>query len=431
MSLTRISKDRLFDLLFGYVGHASQFISGFVTMFIITKYSGIGVYGIWVALNAVQTFTSRVISVPTNEAYFYFSSKKPSTNSKVSILLLSLSIDLVVGLMLIIVAYLFGAYLIDLLFDGEIYASYITYYFVYAFFLSIRTFSVAYWLNNDGYKKSVLLGVLEQTIKLLLLTYFFIYLQEEEIYYVIIAVLISTAPISMIFLVAPAKYLIKNWLFFDKSNFKDHFTQYAKYTKKAYASFVLNGIIKSVDNLLVSILFSNQVVGLYATIKQFAMPLNFAIAPIINLSYRSFSKSLADNKLSAITNVIYRSLKLLIIVSIPIFIITLTMLFLYGNVQDLNFESTDYLIFVFSFSTTAIGVFYWWARPFASVYDPTLSLRAQFVFIVVYSILIYPLSINIGLLGFCLALFLCSVVLLFYWFRILWVLRSSKLVSLE
>jgi len=71
----KISADRFLDLLFGYAGHSSQLAGGLATMFIVTWYAGLDVYGIWVALNALQTLVGRVFCIPTNELLFYFSAK--------------------------------------------------------------------------------------------------------------------------------------------------------------------------------------------------------------------------------------------------------------------------------------------------------------------------------------------------------------------
>lgn len=423
----KISADRFLDLLFGYAGHSSQLAGGLATMFIVTWYAGLDVYGIWVALNALQTLVGRVFCIPTNELLFYFSAKKLDRNSSLAILVVCLLIDIIVSGVLFLAIFIFADYFIELFLDGEVSKDDFLIYFVYVILLTTRNFSLAYWLSEGAYRKSVLLGVLEQTLKILLLFYFFGFLRGDNIDSVIYAALIAALPISVLFLLRPVLFVAKRLELLSFRDLKVVSDQAFSYIRISYFNYALNGLTKSIDNLLVAYFFSNQVVGLYATLKQFSMPLTYIVAPVINLSYRSFSKSLRAEEFSNIVNVISTSLKYLLLILMPSFVFATAALYMYTAVQEITFERRELLVYLFTFIATSTSVTYWWSRPLAAVYNPRLSIHAQIIFLLIYLSLVAPLSRTAGLIGFSLVSCICSIGLLLYWVKVLNRFKSKEI----
>ncbi len=187
------------------------------------------------------------------------------------------------------------------------------------------------------------------------------------------------------------------------------------YVFKDFVSATLKAGNKKIDMLVLVLFFSKDVVGYFELLKKFFSLALFIVTPFSKLLLPKIRIAIENG--NKISNLIVKS-SLFIGVFYVISLAPIGFVFNYFY-PEFIIESYSMQLIFSAVVVSVLPAITWWARPVAMSIDPSISLKANFLHLLLQLGLLFPLTVFFSLNGFMFAMFVSSFMLVFYWFYIL------------
>lgn len=393
------------NVLFSYGTQLAAIGAGFISLTLITRYAGIDTYGRVAILTALAGILINLMTFRTNEAVINFY-KRGRVENDLGLcrlaLIAGIALDLTIGLALFLIMKILAPAIADnllkqvnmepavVIFSGVVLATF------------LRGTAFGLLVAEERFRVINVLNVAEQVLKVVLLSlavYVGITLNLENI---ILMMLISSIVVTSTVYGLPLRRLFGDLRLAKISN---HYVRnYARFSLSTFVSSSLKAGNQNMDTMMLGYLTNPAIVGIYNLFKQVLSPMNMLAAPYSAQAYPRFVQAATERDSDAIRDTIVHANNLLIKRSVLFLIFITIFLSIYGEWNSLDLKFKEYFVFAVMVISAVLSQQLWWGRPFSLAINPTLTLRANVLSMILTISFVYLLTKTMGLTGVALGM---------------------------
>jgi len=207
----------------------------------------------------------------------------------------------------------------------------------------------------------------------------------------------------------------------NKSLIKEYFL----FNMKTFLSTTLKAGNNNIDNLILGYFTDTKTVGIYQTLKNILMPVNFIATPFSMMTVSKLTKLYEENKILEFKNLIkiitFKIFKIAIVVSIIIYIVLPYIL------EILKIENSYQNIFILLIIYSLLILLLWWSRIFATIVNPMMSIYGG-IYMLIHNVTITILLTKLyGLYGLIISIVILFIIMNNYFIIKLGELNARKI----
>lgn len=404
-----------FNLIFTYLVNAIVAVAGFITMFLVSRYAGIDIYGQLAILLSTVGIASKLTTMRSGEAIVKFYLRESGHNNTQNAVL-SLFIGCVFDILSSIIGFglvfvVSGWVSVNIGGNIELQSVFQLMGLLIVFRL-LQATPIGYFHAERKFFRINLYYAFESITRIAALVISFFVLARFDIESIVYCYVIAS---GTVFILVYSSFLMeligKYRRLWPRWNY-DLFEEYIKFNIKTFLSSSLKAANQNIEVLVLGYFADSETTGIFAALKKTGSLVSFISVPFPFLTYPKFSRYHSMNKFNQLWGMIAKITFIIMILSAIIGVLLLFFIsdiFLFMNITHSNLKS--YYILVFS--TALINSALWWGRNFSNVVDPNISLRINFISSIyqltalvlftylwgIYGLLISLLVLNIFLVG--------------------------------
>ena len=423
-----IDKHFKIHTLITYFSNAIVMGSGFVLMFIINRYAGVETYGELAIIVSTSGIISSLLTARSGEAVTRFFVREKISGNKANaklVVLIGLFVDLVLGALVFLIFYLLSnSIAIYFLSNPELSYAVWSYSFI-TLFVFVRGSMKGYFQSHKYFKVLNSINVLESLLKILFLFISFFILNKMNINYIVYSYIMASLSVTIYITIIFTKRFIEEFrgvnILINKSLIKEYFL----FNMKTFLSTTLKAGNNNIDNLILGYFTDTKTVGIYQTLKNILMPVNFIATPFSMMTVSKLTKLYEENKILEFKNLIkiitFKIFKIAIVVSIIIYIVLPYIL------EILKIENSYQNIFILLIIYSLLILLLWWSRIFATIVNPMMSIYGG-IYMLIHNVTITILLTKLyGLYGLIISIVILFIIMNNYFIIKLGELNARKI----
>lgn len=359
-----------------YAMQASVIINGFAVMFLINRYLGIAMYGVYVIILAIVNTLSNIVTMRGIEVIPKFYVREYDRQNyqlaKMTLIMGSL-IDILSALILLACVYGVAGLLSHYFIKDEDCSGLIILYSFVAVIGYLKNTISGYFLAIKNIKFYNNLIIFENILKIsaIIVCIAWLNITLENLAYSFLAATAISILINVYYFM---RFLDKKVLSATiKTNMK-FIKEYLYFNINTFASSLLKAGHQNIDSLILSYFVNPAAVGLYQTIKKFFVPMQFIATPFATLNYSRYLLMYERKEYQNIKRDVVSITKHILIVSFAYGTLVLSLLPWLSSAMNISYDFditiNAFLIFIY----VLLLNFGWWNRMISLVANPSLSL---------------------------------------------------------
>jgi len=407
-------------MLITYMANAFTLISGFGSMYIITNYTSVEVYGILAIIAATSGILTNLVSARTSEAIVRFVKEEMIKGNKENIkliLFIGFFIDIFIGLIILGLFYLLANFIATTFIKDASYTYEVWIYSFITFFTYIK--GVPYGLMQTKEKFMIInsFTIVENFLKIVLLVFIVFYLKEIKLIDIIYVQILVSIVSFIMFLSYFIKIYKKEYLEIPLRKDTELIKRYWSFNIKTFTSSFLKAGNQKLDTLILGYFIDPKTVGIYEIIKKIvATPLGFLASPFNLLYYSKLVELYTNKKYDEFKGLIYNITLKITLISI-VYLAFLLMLSSYLiDIFDLLLKVDILRLYIILLAPYAIPYF-WWGRVFSNAVDPMYSIYTNALYMFLYFTLVIMLTYQFELIGLLIGIGLSKIITSNYLFK--------------
>lgn len=277
------------DSLPFYVNKAMTAVLSFVWISLLIKRIGLDNYGLYVIILSLSSLFVNLLDFRTNEAVVYFLERK----SKLSVLLLSFALDIVMLFIFVAVAYLLAFPIHSFYIKGSVPFNTL----VWGLICCAPIFGCSTYNGFLQYKENFVRLNYIQILPLFVKVFFVLYFAQITLHQSIIVNLFAN---MIMMLIAISMLLGEIISSFSIENIKEinrkYVLSFLNYSIKGFISTTFKVGHANVSKIFLGYLVSPALVGIYEILTKVSMMAVFFSEPIAKVLYPTYAKSLKENR---------------------------------------------------------------------------------------------------------------------------------------
>lgn len=406
------------DILFSYFTQVIVIIFGFINIYIITNYAGIEKFGQLSILVSTVGFMSLLLTARSGEAIVKFYKREKINhnyqNAK-AYLFYGVVLDIITAILLFGLTWALSSFIATSFLKDTTLADVVTTFaFINVFFFLRGTMS-GYLQANEMFYIFNGLKIIDVSVLALVLYLTLTSVGSELINIVDSYIYTKIIIFTLTFIIFVIHY-VKEFRGIKVQLKKEFLKEYLKFNIITFSSSSLKAGNQNFDSLVLSYFASPTIVGVYAIIKKFFMPIQVMVSPFSTITYPKLTKLWYEKKYKEFDNTIKKIVKLLFLGTILYFILLSLFSDLLISIFKLEYEDINILLYLM------MGVFIftpllWWTRSFSNIVNPNYSLYAG-MYYTIFQIMLLPLAVSYGgIINLLVVLNLLVFGLFLYWFK--------------
>lgn len=406
------------DISFGYITQAVVILVGFINVYLITKYSGIEVFGQFSILVASVGMLSLLATARTGEAVVKFYKREKIENNlqnAKTFVYYGIFVDIVTAFVFFILVYYLSTVLGIFFLKDESFSQIIILFSIINILFFLRGSMLGYFQANEMFYLFNSLKIMEQILLSLVLLTIFQSIGNtlsDIVYSYIFVNLIIFFIVLLFFSIRFSKEMKGVSLKFKK----DTFNEYIKFNFITFLSSSLKAGNQNIDSLILAYFTTPTTVGVYTIIKKVFNPIRIIAIPFQNITYPKLTKMYHKNELERFDRMIKRVTLLLFLIGIAYCVTILLFSNVIIEIFSIDFQNIYSVIYLMMIFSIFLPLF-WWHRNFSNIVDPKISLNINFI------MTIYQLSISsittlfYGVEGLIISLIVGNIILMNYFVK--------------
>ena len=400
MKRSLIDKQFKGNVLFSYGTQLFVVGVGFISTTLITHYAGIATYGMIATMTALSGILANLMTFRTNEAVinFYKQGEVKNIPGLCRLALLAgLSLDMVMGGLLFLLVQLFSPIIAasllkqsDLQADVALFSSIMLAKFLRGTPLGLLVAEERFRLINS-------LNLVEQLFKALLLSVMVFSGISLTFANIIWSMLIPSVLVTCTVYVFPLIKLAGSLRGVPLP--RDRWRDYGHFTLSTFLSSTLKAANQNIDTIILGYFTNPANVGIYSLFGQFLSPIAMLAVPFTNQITPLFVKAVVENRLEDIRLAINHANRLLMKGFILMLLLISPIIYIYGNLNKLNFTLEHYVVFIVMIISAFFIQQLWWGRQFSIAVDARISLLANAISVCLTIVCVTVFTQLFGLIG--------------------------------
>lgn len=416
MQNTIVNKEFLKNILFSYGTQLAAIALGFLFVTIITRYSGLEVYGKVAILVSLGGLVSNVLTFRTNEAVvkFYKVGLVEGNNALcASALVFGFIIDLVAGTFCVSLIYVFS----DLVASGLLKqpdADELVKIYAWIVFLGfLRGSSFGLLMAEERFALMNIISVVEQAIKVFLLICLLASTYELDFACIVWVMLLASLSVSCAMVVY---FFAKLRLIFSfNMEVMAYIRSYVSFSGSTFLSSFLKAGNQNVDTMMFGAFAGPMSAGIYGILKQFLSPIVMIGGPFSAQVYPHFVKAVSERNINLIISTIRKVNRMLLLAACVLLLLCSLLLVGYVEWNHLEIKSQHYVAFALLALALLINQQMWWARPFSLSLMPRASVVGNFLATLLLVLTLPVLISRFDVVGGAVSILITQLTIFFYW----------------
>lgn len=399
-----------------YVATVVTALVGFLFMYVLTNQGSIEIFGQYLALLSASSLLNNLVGVRTNEAAIRFGKEALIGNNlgkQAESLLLGIVLDLLIASVLFAIFAFFSTSIAENLLKDTTQADSVVSYGLYVFLVAASGTLNGYLIAADRLVSHGLLQITSSAVKICGLLVMILLTGQLSLNHVVM-VLVLSAVVLLTPLIWVAPTILRSALNETLFTNRIFIRTYLSFSFTTFASGAFKAGNRKIDDLAISLFLNPQALGVYGIVKQFFAPVALITAPIATVMAPRFvevvtlsGKGLAE-LIKSTNQVVF-----VFLVSITFLLSALTLIYL--SYVDVEWAPIIIGIVLCCACTSLMQAIQWWARPFSNAVDPKMSLRINFVAMLITLFLLVPAIYFYGVIGAALSSLLIALIIFLYW----------------
>lgn len=403
-------------MIYGVIYTIFNAAMGFISLFIISSFSSVDVYGEMVLIKASSGVFVGMIALGISDTAIRFMNELTIDGNRKylkSLIAKLMLIDLVVALFVITLINLSEGFLQSVYFNNKLEENIYTLYSIGIFFLCLRPTLIGVIQFQNKFKLFYCLLIIEALLIIFLLVYFgkrgSFGLREAVLSYVIPYIFVTLffyiPIIYYIFSIGPSRKLNASYQ-----------KEAIKFSFKNFAASSLKSLNQRIDLLLIGLIFNKNDVALYDAIKKVINLGKTLVQPLITISNRKLVKILVEKNKNKAKLFIKNQGKIIILTGSVISVIAIfTIDILFSNLFGIFTDQINFILKILCFILSVSLLITWWAKSYSSGTNPRYSIEANFIYLIFSTPLIYYAGSAFHINGVIASISLINIIIYFYW----------------
>jgi O-antigen/teichoic acid export membrane protein len=408
------------DLIFSYSTQFLTIIFGFIQLFLINRYFGVKIYGQLLLIMSIVGIFSSLLTARTSEAITKFFKREELNNNyenAVFVLIIGLLIDFITASILLLITYNLADFIAIKFLKNEHLSLMIVFYSFIIFFVFLRGTFIGYFQAKEMFIQINIITIMESFLKvlgLLLVIEFFKDFSLKNIIYVYLGATIGSFFYTIfIFTRSINKFFKSIQIKFNKFLFKEYWS----FNIKTFFSSSLKAGNRNIDNLLIGFFLSDEVVGIYQTLKKIISPIMIVSTPFSMLIYPKLVYYFELGERKKFIMLIMKISFYILLIGILYSIISYLFLPLIFQLMNINFFGIYRIYYLLLIILTILVSQMWWVRIFSNVVNPSYSIYMN-LFSMLYQLSISYLSVKMfGFIGLIISLIIMNIIIFIFWIK--------------
>lgn len=388
---------------------------GFILASYLTKYAGIEAYGVFSILIATAGILSSLFALRGGESVTrFFTRETENKNFKVAngFLLIHIFLDLIISVIMILILFGLAGFVNQYFFENDNF--YIEYQLIIisTVLIYLRGSSIGFLQSRQKFNLINLIKIADVTLLTLLLAMLLWLKHEITLTYFIKVFLFNSLAITVSFYLATLINFVQMEVKSISFNM-DYFKELINFNVITFFSGTLKSINSNLDTIILGSFLTTSDVGIYNLLKKIIHPIMLIAQPLILLNYPYMVKLHTQKKYLRIISLIKKKSVFIILISAVYFV---SVLILRDSIDDFFNIKLDqfFLILTLIFASTFLQLLVWWGRSISNIFNPKISLFANFLSIFYGIAITYFATKYFGFIGMALAVFFWNLFVIFY-----------------
>ena len=404
------------NVIFSYGTQVLGLAAGFVFVTIITRYSGIDIYGMIAMMMAVSGTITQLLTFRTNESvvnFYKIGEEEENLGLCRMALLYGLVLDIVVGLVILIAIHVISYDIAEKLLKYPGAASGVGIFAIFMFVNFLRGTPIGLLMAEERFRLINILNLLERLLKILLLAFVVwinIPLSFDNIMWIllisatIITVILYSFPLVKLF--GPLRKAVTQSGFFGR---------YLRFSTSTFISSSLKAGSRHLDSIILGYLTNPSIVGIYNLFRQFLSPIPLLAEPFRLQIYPRFVQAVSRKNPDGITVTISHTNRILIAGNVGILILVTSLMVGYSYWLDLNLGLQHYVLYALMALSALIIQRLWWSRPFSIAINPAMSVHAGLLTTLILPVMVFLLVSTMGFVGVGYGVLITYLIMYMFW----------------
>lgn len=362
---------------FSYLSNGSTLVVGLLLMVLINRNSGVDIYGALAIISSSSGMIAALMTARSGEAvnrFFVRERTKGRIRQAKTVVQIGLLSDFILGLLAFGFFYLLSDLVAQHILKNQEYIWEIRLFALITLFALWRSSLRGFFQSHEQFVTLNVMNAAEPILKLMLVVGSFyvlgIYTLDALVISYVLATGLVTGVAGILFWIRYRKEFKTVNAYWERTLIRE----YIGFNIKTFVSSSLKAGNGQVDNLILGYFTDNRTVGIYQSLKNFILPLNFLGAPFYMMTNTKLIRFYTNQEYGQFHWVIKSITTKIVLIGVLVIVGFYLMLPYLMRWLKVPFDFSVQNAFAILALMGLLNLSIWWGRSFINLYNPTIPI---------------------------------------------------------